>query len=94
MNILGKCFSSVNSSIATIATIIVIIGSLISLSTAALAVTQPTARALETVDMQNLIFVWANGTASIQEKASQICQADNISASNCARISADVRSAG
>ena len=93
MNTLGKCFSSVKSSIATIATIIVIIGSLISLSTAALAVAQPSAGALEAVDMQNLIFVWASGTESIQQKASQICQSDNISASNCADISADVRSA-
>ena len=81
------------SSIATIATIIVIIGSLISLSTAALAVAQPSAGALEAVDMQNLIFVWASGTASIQHKASRICQAENISASSCADISADVRSA-
>ncbi len=93
MNILGKCFSSVKSSIATIATIIVIIGSLISLSTAALAVTQPGAHVLEAVDMQNLIFVWASGTASIQEKALQICQIDNISVSNCSEISANVRSA-
>jgi hypothetical protein len=93
MNILGKCFSSMKSSIATVATIIVIIGSLISLSTATFAVTQPSARALETVDMQNLIFIWASGTASIQQKASQICQADNISASSCANISANVRSA-
>jgi hypothetical protein len=93
MNILGKCFSSVKSSIAAIATITVIIGSLISLSTATLAVTQPGARTLEVVDMQNLIFIWASGTASVQQKASQICQADNISASSCADISADVRSA-
>jgi hypothetical protein len=86
MNILGKCFSSAKSSAATITTIIVIIGSLISLSTAALAVTQPSARALVAVDMQNLIFVWASGTASVQQKASHICQADNISASSCADI--------
>jgi hypothetical protein len=93
MNTVGKCFSSVKSSVATLATIIVIIGSLISLSTAARAVTQPGIRALEAVDMQNLIFVWASGTASVQQKASLICQADNISISNCAEISADVRSA-
>ena len=93
MNVPGKWFSSVKSSAAIVATIMLIIGSLITLSTAALAVTQRSANALEAIDMQNLIFVWASGTASIQQKASHICQADNISASSCAEISADVRSA-
>ncbi len=93
MNVPGKWFSSVKSSAAIVATIMVIIGSLITLSTAALAATQQSKRSLEAVDMQNLIFVWASGTASIQQKASHICQADNISASSCADISADVRSA-
>src|SRR6266581_3619317 len=93
MNIREKWFSSVKSSAAIVATIMLIIGSLITLSTAALAATQQSTRSLEAVDMQNLIFVWASGTASIQQKASHICQADNISASSCADISADVRSA-
>src|SRR6266487_2885502 len=93
MNVPGKWFSSVKSSVATIATIMLIIGSLITLSTAALAAPQQSTRAFEQVDMHNLIFVWASGTASIQQKASHICQADNISASSCADISADVRSA-
>src|SRR6266566_4061319 len=93
MNIREKWFSSVKSSAAIVATIMLIIGSLITLSTAALAVTQQSTRSLEAVDMQNLIFVWASGTASIQQKASHICQADNISANSCAEISADVRSA-
>ena len=88
-----KWFSSVKSSIAILATIIVIIGSLISLSTAALAAKQQKTRVLEAVDMQNLILVWASGTASIQQKALQTCQQDNISANNCAEISAGVRSA-
>jgi hypothetical protein len=70
-----------------------IAGSLITLSTAALAVTQQSARALDPVDMQNLIFILASGTVSIQQKASQICQADNISPEDCASISTDVRSA-
>src|SRR5438067_387211 len=93
MNIRGKCFSSVKSSAAIVVAIILIICSLITLSTAALAATQQSTRALEQVDMQNLIFVWASGTASIQQKASHICQADNISASSCVEISADIRSA-
>src|SRR5947209_10365869 len=93
MNIREKWFSSVKSSVAIVATIILIIGSLITLSTAVLAVTQQSTRSLEVVDMQNLIFVWASGTALIQQKASHICQTDNISANSCAEISADVRSA-
>jgi hypothetical protein len=43
--------------------------------------------------MQNLIFVWASGTPSIQQQAQQLCRADAISPANCAAISADVRSA-
>src|SRR6266581_2986760 len=93
MNVPGKWFSSVKSSAAIVATIMLIIGSLITLSTAALGATQQSTRSLEAVDMQNLIFVWASGTASIQQKALQICQADNISTSSCADISADVRGA-
>jgi len=42
--------------------------------------------------MQNLIFVWASGTASIQQKAFHICQTETISPSSCAAISAEVRS--
>jgi hypothetical protein len=93
MNVPGKWFRSVKSSVAIVATIMLIIGSLITLSTAALAVTQQSARVLEPVDMQNLLFVWTSGTASIQQKALRICQADNISTGNCADISADVRGA-
>lgn len=67
MNIREKCFSSVKSTVATLATIIMIIGSRIGLSTVALASTQQNTRALEAAGMQNLIFVWANGTATIQQ---------------------------
>lgn len=61
MNIPGKWYSSVKNSAAIVATIIFIVGSLITLSTAALAARQQSARMLEPVDMQNLIFLWASG---------------------------------
>src|SRR6266702_6003900 len=93
MNIVGKWYSSVKNSAAIVATIIFIVGSLITLSTAALADRQQSARVLEPVDMQNLFFVWASGTTSIQQQALQICQTDNISPASCAEISADVRDA-
>src|SRR5437588_4139305 len=75
------------------ATIIVFVSLLITLAPAALAAPPQSVRALEPADMQNLIFLWASGTASIQQKALHICQADNISPGNCAGISAEVRSA-
>ncbi len=59
----------------------------------AAAATQPSAHALDPADMQNLIFVWASGTASVQQQAAHICQSDMISSQNCAAISADVRGA-
>jgi hypothetical protein len=93
MNVPGTWFSSVKSSVAIMATVILFASSLITILPAALAATQQGARVLEPVDMQNLIFVWASGTASIQQKALHICQADNISSGNCADISAEVRSA-
>src|SRR6266581_2087682 len=65
MNIREKWFSSVKSSAAIVATIMLIIGSLITLSTAALAATQQSTHSLEVVDMQNLIFVWAIGRAQV-----------------------------
>jgi hypothetical protein len=92
MHIPEKWFSSIKSSAAILAAIILIVSSLITIS-AALAGPQQSARALESADMQHLIFVWASGTASIQQKALQICQADNISPANCANISSEVRSA-
>ena len=91
MNVPGKWFSSMKSSAVVLA--ILIISSLIAVSAAALAAPQQSASALEPVDMQHLIFVWASGTASIQQKALQICQADSISPGSCAAISAEVRSA-
>jgi hypothetical protein len=89
----GKWFSSVKNSAALVATTIVFVSLLIALTPAALAATPQSTRVLEQVDMQNLIFVWASGTASIQQKALQICQADNISPASCSEISAEVRSA-
>ncbi len=93
MNIPGKWYSSVKNSAAIVAASMLIVGSLITLSTAALAARQQSARALEPVDMQNLLFIWASGTTSIQQQALQICQTDTISPTNCADISADVRGA-
>src|SRR5712691_11344357 len=66
---------------------------MVTLLPAAFAATQPSAGVLGPVDMQNLIFVWASGTASIQQQALRICQADHISPRSCADISAEVRSA-
>ncbi|MDQ6661855.1 MAG: hypothetical protein M3Z24_12945 [Chloroflexota bacterium] len=66
---------------------------MITLSHATLAAPQQSVRVLELVDMQNLIFVWASGTASIQQQALHICQTENISPTSCAEISAEVRSA-
>ena len=72
MNVAGKCIISVKSSVAIIATLIFFVSSMITLSPAALAATQPSAGVLEPLDMQNLIFVWASGTASIQQQALHI----------------------
>ena len=80
-------------SMVILATLIFIMSSMSTLLPAALAATQPRIRALEPVDMQNLIFVWASGTASVQQQALHMCQIENISASDCAAISAEVRSA-
>ncbi len=93
MKLPGNWFSFVKYSAALGAAIIVFFSVLISLPPAALGAPQQSVRVLEPADMQNLIFVWASGTASIQQKAAQICQADNISPASCADISADVRSA-
>src|SRR5258706_11624244 len=93
MKLAEKRFSFVKRSAAIGATLILFFSLLITLSHAALAATQPSVRVLRPADMQNLIFVWASGTASLQQQASHICQADSISPENCAAISADVRSA-
>jgi len=93
MKLPGKWFSSVKSATAIGATIFLIVTSLIALAPAALATTPQSARVLEPSDMQNLIFVWASGTSSIQQQALQICRTDTISPASCADISAGVRSA-
>src|SRR5947199_10520657 len=93
MKLVGNWFCSVKSSAAIVATMIVFLSLLITLAPAAVAAPQQSVRALEPADMQNLIFVWASGTASIQQKALQICRTNNLSPANCATISADVRSA-
>src|SRR5947209_7169821 len=93
MQLPGHWFSFVKNSAALGATIIVFVSLLITLAPAALAAPPQSVRALEPADMQNLIFVWASGTTSIQQKALHICQADTISPDRCAAISAEVRSA-
>ena len=86
-------FSSVKNSAAIVVTLSVFLSLLITIVPAALAAPQQSGRALEPADMQNLIFVWASGTTLIQQKASHICQEDNISPASCAGLSAEVRSA-
>jgi len=93
MKLPGKWFSFVKNSAVLVATIIVCVSLLITISPAALAAPPQSVRALEPADMQNLIFVWASGTASIQQKALHICQAENISPASCANVSAEVRRA-
>src|SRR5215469_9720307 len=93
MKLPGNRFSFVKNSAVLVATIIIFFSLVIAIAPAVLAAPPPSVRALEPADMQNLIFVWASGTASIQQKALQICQTDHISVSSCAEISAEVRSA-
>ena len=80
-------------SIVLLATFLFILSSLSTLLPVVFASTQSGTRALSPADMQNLIFVWASGTASIQKQALHICQEETISASSCSEISAEVRSA-
>src|SRR5437868_2991716 len=93
MKLPGNWFRFVKNAAALGAALILSFSVLITLSPAALAATQQSVRALEPADMQNLIFVWASGTASIQQKALHICQADNVAPASCAGIGAEVRSA-
>jgi hypothetical protein len=93
MKLPGNRFSFVKNSAVLVATIIVFFSLVIAIAPAVLAAPQSSVRALEPADMQNLIFVWASGTASIQQQALHICQTENISPRNCADISAEVRSA-
>jgi hypothetical protein len=93
MKLPGNRLSFVKNSAVLVATIIVFFSLVIAIAPAVLAAPQSSVRALEPADMQNLIFVWASGTASIQQQALHICQTENISPGNCADISAEVRSA-
>ena len=86
-------FGSVKGSATIVATITLLASLLITLSHTALAVPPQSTRVLAPVDMQNLIFVWASGTTSVQQQAAHICQIDSISPAGCATISAEVRSA-
>jgi hypothetical protein len=85
--------SFVKKSAALVASNVIFFSLVITISSAALAAPQASGRVLEPADMQNLIFVWASGTSSIQQKALQICQTALISARSCAQISEEVRSA-
>jgi hypothetical protein len=93
MKLPANRFSFVKKSAALVATILVFFSLVIAIAPAALAAPQPSGRVLEPADMQNLIFVWASGNASIQQKALQICLTDHISARSCTDISEEVRSA-
>ena len=93
MKLPGKWVSFVKYSAAPGVTIILFCSLLIALPLAAVAAPQKGVRGLQPADMQNLIFVWASGTTSIQQQALHICQTDAISSARCADISADVRSA-
>ncbi len=83
MKLPGNRFSFVKNSAVLVATIIVFFSLVIAIAPAVLAAPQSSVRALEPADMQNLIFVWASGTASIQQQALHICQIENISPGNC-----------
>src|SRR6266852_5238988 len=93
MKLAENWFSFVKYAAALGATITLCVSVLITLPAAALAAPQQRSGTLGPADMQELIFVWASGTASIQQQALLICQADTISPASCAAISADVRSA-
>jgi hypothetical protein len=93
MKLPGKRFSLIKHATAIGAILVLISSVLITVSHAAFAAPQQSVRALKPADMQNLIFVWASGTISIQKQAEQICQVDAISPANCAAISANVRGA-
>jgi hypothetical protein len=91
MKLSGNWLNFIKNSAAIIATITLFCSLMLTQSPATLAATPQSTRALAPADMQNLIFVWASGTTSIQQKALQICHADTISPTNCAGISAAVR---
>jgi hypothetical protein len=93
MKLAGNRFSFVKNSAALVAIIIICVSLVISIAPAARAVLPQSVRQLAPADMQDLIFVWASGTASIQQQAAQLCWTNNISPAACADISADVRSA-
>ena len=85
-------FGSVKGLATFVAVITILASVLFTLSHSTQAVPPPRPRVLAPVDMQNLIFVWASGTTSIQQQAAHICQIDSISPASCAAISAEVRS--
>src|SRR5450755_1702964 len=93
MKLAGNRFSFVKNSAALVAIIIICVSLVISIAPAARAVLPQSVRQLAPADMQDLIFVWASGAASIQQQAAQLCWTNNISPAACADISADVRSA-
>lgn len=93
MKSLGKRFSFGKYAILLGAILLLFFSTLLAVSPATLAAAQPSGRALEPAEMQNLIFIWASGMTSIQQQAAHICQTDGVSPQNCAAISADVRGA-
>ena len=93
MKLPANRFSFVKNAAPLGATVIICCSVLITLAQAALAAPPQSIRPLAPADMQNLIFVWASGTPSIQQQALQLCRTNNISPAACATISADVRSA-
>ncbi|HZU66062.1 MAG TPA: hypothetical protein VFA09_02190 [Ktedonobacteraceae bacterium] len=91
MHLHGGHFSPGKYAISLGAILSIFAGILFGVAPGAVAATQPAVRALKAEDMQNLIFIWASGTTTIQQQASQICRSETISAQNCAAISAAVR---
>ncbi len=86
-------FSIVKYSAAIGLSILLFFSILTTFPSGAFAAPPQGVRMLQPADMQNLIFVWASGTVSVQQQAFNICQTDAISSARCADISADVRSA-
>src|SRR5579872_192273 len=92
MKLPEKCFNFVKYFVAIGVTLTVFFNLIVTLPLTAVA-SQSGVVTLQPTDMQNLIFVWASGTTSIQQRAFHICQTDTISSAHCAEISTDVRGA-
>jgi hypothetical protein len=80
--------------VALIAVVIVALaGLLLGMRVVAAAGQAASESVLTADDMQQMIFVWASGTAAVQDLAQEDCAQLHLSATQCAAMSADVRQA-